>query len=182
MIGRIAGVSRDWKSKRYHVTIETSELPPDLDTLAGYDQIDVTIRKHRERRSLDANAYFHVLCTKIAEQLHQTVTEVKNDLIAEWGQPDQEIRTIILDDAIDWRKIEPLHLRPTVATKTLDNGRLYRVYIVMRGSHTYDKKEMSRLIDGAIETAKELDIETLTPEQIERMKNAWTLGKKVTPV
>lgn len=131
---------------------------------------------------LDANAYFHVLCTKIAEQLHQTITEVKNDLIAEWGQPDQEIRTIILDDAIDWRKIEHLHLRPTVATKTLDNGRLYRVYIVMRGSHTYDKKEMSRLIDGAVDSARELGIETMTPDQIERMKNAWTLGKKVTPV
>jgi hypothetical protein len=47
----------------------------------------------------------------------------------------------------------------------------------LRGSHTYDTKEMSRLIDGVVEAAKELGIETLTPEQLERMKAAWKSGK-----
>lgn len=173
MIGRIAGASRDWKTGKCHITIETEHLPPEFDALAGYDAIDITMCKHRVRRSLDANAYFHVLCTRIAEKLKQTVTEAKNDLIAEWGQPDQDIRTVILDDGIDWRKVEPLHLRPTKAVRMLDNGRLYRVYIVMRGSHTYDTKEMSRLIDGAVETARELGIETLTPDQLARMKATW---------
>jgi hypothetical protein len=43
----------------------------------------------------------------------------------------------------------------------------------MRGSHTFNTKEMSRLIDGTIEEAKELGIETATPEQIRRMMAAW---------
>ena len=33
---------------------------------------------------------------------------------------------------------------------------------------------MARLIDGAIAEAKELGIETDTPEQIERYKEAWS--------
>ena len=45
---------------------------------------------------------------------------------------------------------------------------------VMRGSHTYDTAEMSRLIDATVEEAKELKIETMTPDQLERMKAAWT--------
>jgi hypothetical protein len=44
---------------------------------------------------------------------------------------------------------------------------------LMRGSHTFNTKEMSRLIDGTIEEAKELGIETATPEQIRRMMAAW---------
>jgi hypothetical protein len=48
---------------------------------------------------------------------------------------------------------------------------------VMRGSHTYDTREMSRLIDGTVEEAKELGIETLTPEQLERMKASWGNGE-----
>jgi 16S rRNA U1498 N3-methylase RsmE len=44
---------------------------------------------------------------------------------------------------------------------------------VMRGSHTYNTAEMSRLIDATVEEAKELGVETLTPDQLERMKASW---------
>jgi hypothetical protein len=43
----------------------------------------------------------------------------------------------------------------------------------LRGSHTYNTAEMSRLIDAAVEEAKELGVETMTPEQLEKMKAAW---------
>ncbi len=36
-----------------------------------------------------------------------------------------------------------------------------------------DSKEMVRLIDGAIEQARELGIETDTPEQLARYKEDW---------
>ena len=41
-----------------------------------------------------------------------------------------------------------------------------------------DTKEMARLIDGAIFTAKELGIDTDTPEQIERNKSLWAQAEK----
>lgn len=46
----------------------------------------------------------------------------------------------------------------------------YRIY---RGSHTYDTKEMSVLIDGTVADAKELGIETATPAEIAEMKERW---------
>ena len=46
----------------------------------------------------------------------------------------------------------------------------YRIY---RGSHTYDTKEMSLLIDGTVMEAKELGIETMTPAELAEMKARW---------
>ena len=34
-------------------------------------------------------------------------------------------------------------------------------------------KQMSELIDGTVSEAKELDIETRTPDEIARMKSLW---------
>ena len=41
------------------------------------------------------------------------------------------------------------------------------------GSSTYNTKEMSVLIDGIVYEAKELGIETLPPDELERMKVEW---------
>ena len=41
------------------------------------------------------------------------------------------------------------------------------------GSSAYDTAEMSRLIDSLVSEAKSLGIETLTPNELERLKTAW---------
>ena len=40
---------------------------------------------------------------------------------------------------------------------------------MLAGSSTYDKKEMSELINGLVTECKELGIETLPPEELARM-------------
>lgn len=173
-VGRIADVAREFTSNKVRITFVINELPSDLEDLTGCDTLDITVRRHTEKRSLTANAYFHKLVSLIAQRNKESITERKNSLIAEYGQFDETIKNIILDDEIDWRQVGYLHLMPTTATRVLDNGRLYRVYHVMRGSHTYSVAEMSRLIDGTVEQAKELGIETLPPAELARMKAAWT--------
>ena len=44
------------------------------------------------------------------------------------------------------------------------------------GSSQYNTKQMSRLIDMVVEGAKELGIETLTPEELARIKEEWHGG------
>ena len=136
------------------------------------DKIFECVEK-RNKRSLSANAYYHVLCQKVAEKTNQSITEVKNQTISDYGQTDIDMGTIILRDDIDWRKIQGLHLHPTMATRVLDNGKLYRVYYVMRGSHTYNGKEMNRLIEGMVQEAKAVGVETLTPRELEEMIGRW---------
>lgn len=155
------------------LTFEFAHLLPEaVDAMQNID-LRITAVKWREKRSLTANAYFHVLVAKIAEAVGASNTEVKNDLINRYGFPEIPGVQMILREKDDWRKLEGVHLHPTSATQVLGNGELYRVYYLMRGSHTYDSKEFSRLLDGTISEAKELGIETLPKEEIERMIKQW---------
>ena len=45
---------------------------------------------------------------------------------------------------------------------------------VYKESHKMDSKEFAHLVDGAIEEAKELGIQTDTPEQLARYKEEWS--------
>ena len=137
------------------------------------DDVEFECDIKRNKRSLNANAYFHALCGKVAQATNQSLTEVKNQMISDYGQIDLDVKTIILRDDIEWRKIPTLHLHPTTATRILDDDNLYRVYYVMRGSHTYDTKEMSKLIDGLVMEAKQVGVETLTPRELEQMIGRW---------
>lgn len=175
MRGKISKPYFNTFSNRWAVELQFDRPPETIEKYVDKD-LDITLKLYKEKRSLNANAYFHVLVEKIAGVHKVTHTEIHNQLIADYGFMDEEITNLILDDAIDWRRIETLHLKPTSATRMMDNGRLYRVYYVMRGSHTYNTAEMARLIDGTVAEAKELDIETLSPDELERMKQAWKVS------
>ena len=171
MRGRLKAVNRDVISGKYSVTFEVDTLPA-VDDLDG--ELEIEAKVYREKRSLNANSYFHVLAGKIAAKLNTSNTHEKNRLIREYGQweiidgliPTITVKPEYEDLILD---VDGLHVKPTGKD---ENGRL--VFGLMRGSHTYNTKEMARLIDGTVEDAKELGIETLTPAELERMKSAWS--------
>ena len=97
-------------------------------------------------------------------------------MLSSYGYPEymnDKIVYFILPDRVDVNKLEGVHLKATSKTQTLSNGELNRVYIVMRGSHTYNSSEMARLIDGVIHEAEQLEIETITPNQKAQMLQQW---------
>ena len=147
--------------------------------LKDCEELSLEIKKYRERRSLNANSYFHVLVGKIAKKQHVSNQFIKNKLISEYGQlyiEDGQIVHMIVRDDIDVTEWEEIHLSSTTAAKTLDDGKLYRVYRVMRGTHTYDSEEMAHLIDGTIYEAKEAgltDREIATPDELAQLKERY---------
>ena len=56
-------------------------------------------------------------------------------------------------------------------TYTLDNEKF--ILQAYYGSSRYTTEEMSRLIDEAVREAKSLGIETLTPDELARLKEDW---------
>jgi hypothetical protein len=60
-----------------------------------------------------------------------------------------------------------------VAGTSMLNGKEFTHYKVFKGSSEYDTREMSILIDGIISEAKQLDIETLPPHEIQKLKELW---------
>ena len=158
-------------NKKMLLTFEVDITQPEL--LEPFNDKDIRLKAvlWREKRSLDANRYYWELIGQLADMLMISTTELHNLMLAEYGQfeiIDNKLVNIILLDEIEWMKLE-YHLKPTTATKVLDDGKIYRVYRVMRGSHTYDSKEMSTLIEGLVRACREQGIETLTEPERMRM-------------
>lgn len=141
--------------------------------------IKVEICKWVEQRSLDANAYFHVLVDKIAKATNKGNEEVKKNLNLDYG-------TIMLDKKglkvgiklpVDVN-VDDVYQYAKWFDVRNENGRDFNCYILYKPTHTLTKTEMKRLIDGTIQEAQNLGIETRTPEEIKNMLNLYEQGKK----
>lgn len=128
------------------------------------------IKLHRQKRSNDANAYMWQLADKIAAAVGLTKEEVYRSHIREVGAfTDLQIQTSALQSFIDGWK----HNGIGWFTDIIQECELITRIRVYYGSSSYDTKQMSRLIDNVVQEAKQLNIETLTPDELERMKSAW---------
>jgi hypothetical protein len=128
--------------------------------------LDVEIKPHRERRSLDANAYLWVLVGKIAEVLKTDKDSVYLTMLKRYGQYTY---VIVKPEAVK-RTMQAWRLMEEVGKTKDGKGVQMLAYF---GSSTYDTQEMSRLIDGVVSEAKELGIETMTPGEVALMKEGW---------
>lgn len=173
MIGRLIDIAFG-RNQKQRITIEI-----DRDFRANFDRLkdevlDVTIVKHREKRSNSANAYFHVLVNEIAAETGGSDESIKKHLVLEYGaiaKDENNLRIgFKLPANVDVDTIYPY--TKCFDTRT-ENGMIFKCYLVYKRTRDMNTKEMARLIDGAIETARELGIETDTPEQIARYKKEW---------
>lgn len=144
--------------------------------LKGCDKLSLEIRKYRVKRSLDANAYFHVLVGKLADAMRISKPRCKNIMLYRYGQPyllDDETQAVIKSNikVSQMLEQEEIHCYPCGSKE--ENGMELTFYKVYRGSHTFDTREMSILIDGVVEECKGLGIETMTPAQLHEMKEKW---------
>lgn len=177
--GRIKDIGRTLDGK-LTVTLESQGMDAgEAAELQKLDRLDVEIKKHRKKRSLDANAYYWALVGKIGKATGSSNNRIHNMLLDRYGElermPDGSLAPFCIRDDVDYLEFPYPHLKPT--QKTLSKGdRLYRWYYQIKGSSGYDTKEMSRLIDGAVSECRELGIETLPPEELGRMMAAY--GRK----
>lgn len=173
MKGRLIDLSLGMNRKQ-RVTVEVdSDFREEFDRLKD-QQLSIEIKKYREKRSKDANAYFHVLVNKIAEAQGLGNDEVKKSMVIEYGAlaKDDDGYTVgfKLPASVN---IDTIYPYAKVFDVREENGRTFNCYLVYKHTHELDSKEMARLIDGAIYVAKDLGIETDTPEVIAKYKIDW---------
>lgn len=159
MRGRLIdfAVSRNGKQR---VTVEIDQdFTEGFDNLSGTD-VNLQIKKWRNTRSLDANAYFHALASKIAECLGQTLEEVKRKLVIDYGVVGTYA---MLPKEAEIEKIYP-YFRSVKETVN-EKGRTTVIYALYKHTSDMDSKEFTRLLDGTITEAKALGLDTDTPAQ-----------------
>lgn len=129
---------------------------------------DIEVKKHSERRSLNANAYAWVLMDKIAKAIQTDKWEVYLECLKSYGQFDV---VTVSPEAVEsfcsrWRECVVLG---NVTVDGVTGVQIQAYY----GSSTYTTAEMARFIDGVISEANFLGIPTATPKEVERMKKQW---------
>jgi len=149
--------------------IRTKDAMPFLETVKDGKQYKVEIKEYRKGRSLDANAYFWVLCDKISAVSNVPKEEIYRNAIREIGGNSDTV--CVLEKAADalcqgWEHNGLGWITERFPSK-IDGCVNVTLYY---GSSTYDTKNMSRLIDNIVQDAKELGIETLTPQELDRLE------------
>ncbi len=130
--------------------------------------MELTVKPFRKRRSLDANAYLWVLLDKMAAKLKTDKEALYLKALRDYGV---FTHLIVKPQAVE-RVCE--EWRASVVLGDVEvNGKKGVQVQVYYGSSTYDTAEMARLIDGVVSDAKELGVETMTPEELSLLKEAW---------
>ena len=135
---------------------------------------DCDMKLHREKRSLNANAYYWKLLGEFAEYEKVSRVQLHNQMLCDYGQDyriDGKTVYITLPDNDRWQDMQEVHVRPLSQTFTKGDT-TYRTFILLRGSHEFDSGEMARLIDGLIQEIKgsEAPIETMTPAELQKLE------------
>lgn len=145
---------------------EKIDLLRGYDALKSFDVLEITAKPYRKKRSLNANAYAWKLITEIANVLRLSKDVVYLMMLRQYGQ--SELISVVADAHIN----NFVKYYEKAGESTL-NGKRFKHYRVYKGSSEFDTWEMSVLIDGIVAEAKALNIQTETPEEIERIKSLW---------
>lgn len=134
---------------------------------------DLEVKEHRQKRSLDANAYCWVLINKIADAMRITPKEIYRQAIQNIGgnyeiipikeEAAERFRQIWESQGLGWPCVD-------MGKSKIQGYRNLRAYY---GSSTYDTRQMSMLIDNLVQDCKALDIETLPPEKLALLMEGW---------
>lgn len=151
-----------------------------LDTVKQIDptkDYTVKIEPTKRKRSQDANSYLWKLLGLLAIELSKedtptTKEELYREYVKDYGR--YVIVPIPKDEVDRWIKIWKKKGLGWVC-ESLGKSKFpnYENIVCYFGSSEYDTKEMSRLIDAVVADCKEQGIETMTPQEIERLKEQW---------
>lgn len=130
-------------------------------------ELTIEAKVSRSGRSLNANAYFWKLCDLIGKSIGSDKDSVYIAQLSSYGVfYDAEVKK----DAIQCLRS---HFRYTEVLAERKDSSIVRCFF---GSSSYDSEEMSHLIDGTVRDAKELGIDTLTPDEQAHLISAWKGG------
>lgn len=147
----------------------------EINRLKKEEKLNIDIKKWYQKRSLDANNYCWVLCEKIAQEISKdgaltTKEEIYKDAVKSVGA---FVPFIVEEKAFEnFKRIWEKQGLGYQVQETARKDKCIRINCYY-GSSSYNTKEMSRLIDALVEEAKQLGIETMTPEQLSLLKQEW---------
>ena len=173
--GKIAGANIDFKSGKPLLTLEVNERHDFellVDEMKDNERLSIEVKPFKKRRSLDANAYFWVLCDKLAEKLGRSKVDIYREYVKDIGGNNEVV--CVKNNALDrlcqgWQRNGMGWLTDTFPSK-IDGCTNVILYM---GSSEYTADQMHRLLELCIADCKDQGIPTETPEEIALMVARW---------
>lgn len=156
--GRIVGLARDFKTRQPVVQLAIEDNFEHLEPLQG-KELSIEIKRARKRRSNDANAMLWACCADIANAAGTTKWEVYLEELRRWGTFQyMEVEPRMVERLKEiWRVVDVID----------DSGELVKMHCYY-GSHTYDTKEFSILLDGVVADMKEMGLPLPPSKEMQR--------------
>ena len=129
------------------------------------------IKEHKLKRSLNANAYCWVLMNKIADAIKSTKEEVYREYIKNKGI--FRLITMNKDATNTFIKVWQEKGLGWICDISESKSEGMVDVVAYYGTSSYNTKQMANFIDYVVDEAKNLGIETLPPDEIERLKSLW---------
>lgn len=120
------------------------------------------IKEYKEKRSLNSNAYAWKLITEIGNVIRKSKEEVYLQMLKDYGQSEIVSMLSSISPVGYFKYYEKF------GTGTINN-KDFTHYKIYKGSSEFDSKEMSIFIDGIVQEAKQLNIQTLEDIEIEEL-------------
>ena len=134
------------------------------------EYVDNLLKPKPKKRSLNANSYAWVLMQKIADKLGSTKEEIYIKYIREKGI----FKTItISNNAVSTFVRAWSNFGLGWVVEILNKGTLTTDLLAYYGSSSYNTKQMANFIDYIVEEAKLQGIETITPDELAKLKMEW---------
>jgi len=159
----------------FDVTVEVSKeysnSMEELNELFNEDCAKVAkIDKYHKKRSLNSNNYAWTLITQIADVLRTSKEEVYLTMLKRYGQ-SSVVSIEDRDNIVETFKKSIKYCEEF--GQSVLNGKNFIHLKVFMGSSEFDTKQMAIFIDGIVSEATELKIPTMTPDEIQKLKDMW---------
>lgn len=168
--GRLISVNTDWQTGKNNIVFSVNEFSAlkEIDAIKDVEVLDITARKHRKKRSLDANACLWFCIGEMSKALNADKWEIYLRLLRRYGKYTYIVvkEKAAADMKRYWRECEEIG--------TVDiHGEKAVQMLCYFGSSSYDSKEMSDLIEGAVSEMKEMGLEPPLPATIREAIDRW---------
>lgn len=167
--GSLVGVSASFLTGKPRITLEVDGEGDAKECLSFRGQdLDIEIKKHRQKRSLDANALMWQCLSQIANALGQDKWTIYLMMLKRYGKFTYICvkPNVVEAMKLQWRECE------VVGDIDL-NGQKAVQLLCYFGSSTYNTKEFSVLLDGIISEMEEMGLEKPLAGDMKRALENW---------
>lgn len=178
LTGRVENITIDYKTGNPIISLVINENSLALDCYDKFkeeEKLTIKIDKYKERRSLNANAYFHSLVNRLGRYFNISDDEMKIKINLQYGTIAKDDNGKILGAKVpkgmDIKKYYPY-------AKWYKDDEGFDCYLFYKRTHELNTLEFSQLLNGVVQECKDVGIQTLDDIEIQRLINEYEVSNR----